>query len=153
MAGMAGDIEELRQAQHGAPYWLLRSVNIDRCRAQFRRRRRLGGEKQRIAGLQRTIDRRASIVAKVHGPDIVFREHISAHLEPQSNARRIPVGVRGEHRRVVPGRLRQDDVQVHVGGTSGVLDVDDSHLVTGRCERAPCLLNAARTSGCNRSQK
>ena len=78
---------------------------------------------------------RLSDRARVHRPQVVLRQHVATHLEPQPHAWRVAVGVVVEQRRVIPRRLRQDDVQVDVGGALGVRRSPRRDRLCPRCSQ------------------
>ena len=95
---------------------------------------------------------RVAAVRAVHRAHVVFRQDVPAHLQPQPDAGRVPIGVGLEHRRVIPRRFGQHDVQVDVGGACGVLDRDRADVmpVSGNAVAHACEVPPARRAGADR---
>ena len=56
--------------------------------------------------------------------NVVFRQHVASHFQPQAHRFGVPLRHRVERGRVIRGRIRQLDVQIDRSDVSRVRDLD-----------------------------
>ena len=84
---MAGDVEELREPQHRRPDRLGAPLTSTVVAPSERRGNRERRQEQRVALVERPVDRRRQRLPQIQGADVVLGEEITAHLEPHAHAR------------------------------------------------------------------